>query len=194
MSPVAVKGISTMLPLSGETDDSVWILQCEYDEQLGPEIVKEICSACFEWEYSSGAEWVTSATLLNVVADINFKKIIDLHFRVKESGDPTLFPNYLVRLTRCTSHYSFLILYTFITGETPSSFARCRVGNIPAPKLAGLMKEKGLCLNLMPVVLDKHSSWLDQSLEKQTCAGYEIQSVIDLDSSEEQPVTSESSE
>jgi hypothetical protein len=99
-----------MLPLSGETDGSVWILKCDYDDQLGPDTVEEICSACFAWLATSGAEWVTSATLTKVVTDLNFKKIIDIHVRLKESGSPTLFPNYLVRLASCTGQMSFLIL------------------------------------------------------------------------------------
>jgi hypothetical protein len=46
--------------------------------------------------YSSKAERVTPATLTNVVTDLNFKKLIDIHLRLKKGGNPTLFPDYLI--------------------------------------------------------------------------------------------------
>ena len=183
-----------MLPLSGETDGSVWILKCDYDDQLGPDTVEEICSACFAWLATSGAEWVTSATLTKVVTDLNFKKIIDIHVRLKESGSPTLFPNYLVRLASCTGQTSFLILYTFITGETPSAFSRCRVGSIPTPKLARVMEDQGLGLDLMPMARNKYLSRLAMLNQEKASAVYEIQTITDSDSSQEQPIANKSSE
>jgi hypothetical protein len=133
-----------MLPLSGETDGSVW----DFNFQVGLRW-QEICSACFSWLASSNAENVTSATWIKVVTDLKFKEIIDLHLRVKESGNPTLIPDFLIDLTLCTDQMPFLIVYTFITGKTPDCFCRCRVGPFPAPKLAKVMTEQGLGLDLM---------------------------------------------
>jgi hypothetical protein len=160
-----------MLPLSGETDESLWVLKSNYDDQLGPDTIKEICAACFAWLSSSNAEYVNSATLTKVVADLNFKKIIDIHLRMKESGNPTLFPDYLIALTKCTSKTPFLIVYTFITGKAPDSFSRCRigVGSLSPPKLAQLMREKGLGLDLMPEVQYGQLPWFsaaNQNSEK----------------------------
>jgi hypothetical protein len=138
-----------MLPLSGETDGSVWVFKSDYDDKLGPDTVQEICSACFSWLASSNAEKVTLATLNKVVADLYFKEIINIHLRVKGNGNPTLVPDFLIDLTLCTDQMPFLIVYTFITGQTPDCFCRCRVGPLPAPKLAEVMKEKGLGLDLM---------------------------------------------
>jgi hypothetical protein len=191
-----------MLPLSGETDGSVWVLKSDYDDQLGPDTIKEICAACFAWLDSSNAENVTSATLTKVVADTNFKKIIDIHLRVKESGNPTLFPDYLIALTKCTSQTPFLIVYTFITGETHGCFSRCRVGSLPAPKLAKVMREKGLGLDLVPEVQHEQLPWLpvaNQSFEKigtsaRETANSQIRTITTLKSSAPQPIDSESSE
>ena len=112
------------LPLSGKPDGSVWVFESRYDEELGPETAKELCTACFTWLESSNAEFVLRTTLKQVVADPNLKKIVDIHLRVKKSGHPTLVPQYLMELTDCTELTPFLILYTFITGETPRCFFR----------------------------------------------------------------------
>ena len=193
-----------MLPLSGETDGSFWVLKSNYDDQLGPDTVKEICSACFAWLSSSNAEYVNSATLTKVVADINFKKIVDIHLRMKESGNPTLFPDYLIALTECTSKTPFLIVYTFITGKAPDSFSRCRigVGSLSPAKLAKLMRAKGLGLDLMPEGQHGQLSWFpvaNQSFEElgtsaSETAYSEIRTIPSLKSSASQPIDSESSE
>jgi hypothetical protein len=192
-----------MLPLpGGETDGSVWVLKSPYDDELGPDTVKEICAACFVWLASSNARRVTSATVTKVVADINFKKIIDIHLRLKKGGNPTVFPDYLITLTKCTRKMPFLIIYTFITGETPECFTRCRVGSLPAPKVAKVMLEKGLSLDLMPEVQHEKLPWFpvaNQSFEEirtsaSETAYSEIRTKPTLESSASLPIECESSE
>jgi hypothetical protein len=155
-----------ILPLS---DGSVWVLKSPYDDELGPDTVQEFFAACFAWLVSSNARRVTSATITKVVADINFKKLIDIHLRLKESGKPTLFPDYLITLTKCTRKMPFLIIYTFITGETPDCFRRCRVGSLPVPKVAKVMLEQGLSLDLIPEEQYEQLPWFpvaNQSFEE----------------------------
>ena len=165
--------------------------------KLGPDAVIEICSACFAWLYSSKSERVTPATLTNVVTDLNFKKLIDIHLRLRKGGNPTLFPDYLIALTKCTSKTPFLIVYTFITGVNHDMFSRCRVGFLPAPKLVKVMRDQGLGLDLMPEVQHQQSPWLpvaNQSLENfEISANSQSRTIPTLKSIAPQPIDSKTS-
>jgi hypothetical protein len=98
---------------------------------------------------------MTFETLKSVVEDPHFTKIVDIHLRMKENGYPHVVPEYLIDLTTCTANSCFLIIYTFITGKSPSQVCRYSAGFIPLPALERRMREQGLGL----------SSASDQSLQ-----------------------------
>jgi hypothetical protein len=122
-----VGGKNTSSSIIWQTKWFCWVFESEYDEELWPEIAKELCNACLTWLQSSNAEFVFHKTLKLVVSDPTFKKIVDVHLTVKKNGCPNLVPQYLIERTCCAELTPFLILYTFITGRLQGFLCRFRV-------------------------------------------------------------------
>ena len=140
--------------MSDEDGDSlVMFLGSKHGDMLGPDTIEDICDAAYRWLECVLSCDIEVLALKSVVKHPDFKKIVDIHLRVKEKGYGNQVPDFIMDLVNNTGNPDFLIIYIFITGVSPPFgwYWGYHIGlrSIPVPKLEKMMKEQGLGLEFV---------------------------------------------